>query len=172
MTASSETIEKIIKNKLWMPGIGILWLTFATFEISTSYFSITIASKDQDTPVYLGILFFMVWIIMLCIPPKKPTKSRSINSEMVTISPATRGLATRIIGNIKHGGKGGWMLMEDAVKLKTEHHDLKSSEKSEKITGLQLDNTTLIGLTERAASPDDGKTLIRYIHADDKTTIV
>ena len=154
-----------------MPGFAVLCITFATFEIKTDYFSITIASNDHDTPVYLGILFFMVWLIMLYVPPNKP-KVRTTNSQLVTISPVTRGLATRIIVNISHDGKNGWMLMEEAVTIKTEHHDLKSAEKNDKMTGLQLDATTLIGITERATRDSDGKTLIRYIYADDKTQLL
>jgi hypothetical protein len=136
MTANSEIIERIVKGKLWLPAVASLWITFATFEIKTEYFAITIAATDHDTPIYLGILFFIVWLIMLYVPPKKP-KVRTFNSQLVTISPVTRGLSTRIIGDITHEGKGGWMLMEEAVTLKTEHHDLKAAEKNDKITGLQ-----------------------------------
>lgn len=169
MSENGALIERIIKNKLWIPLAAVLWISFAVFKIDTPYFTITIATQDDDTPVYIGLFFFLIWLIMQYIPPKDRRTNGRSNGNLVSISHVTRGLASRLIGSIEQDGKKGWMLFEDAIKLKTEHHKLKVPDKDEKITGLQLDITSLAGLSERAARTEDGKTLIRSIYADDKT---
>lgn len=158
-------------KKALMPLFSFTWITFALFEISIpNIVTISVATEGSEMPLYVAVGFTLIWVAMQYKPPpeRREKTSRAYN---VVVSPVTRNLATRIIGKIAHNGKANWMLFEEALGMRTEHHELKPKEKDEKITGLQLDCTTFAGLTERAVRDEDGRTLIRSIYADDMTVM-
>ena len=173
MGATFKTVAGLIKNDrlILIPFFCFVWLSCAMFEFKVPGIGeVSVSTKNHDLPVCVGLVFTGIWMMTLYFPPpERRTLAREDNN--VTISHVSRNLASRVIGTIEHNGKGGFMLFEDALKLRTEHHELQPEQKDLKITGLQLDVTTNANLTERAVREIDGKTLIRSIHASDETVI-
>ena len=170
-----KSVVDVVKSDrfplILFPIFTCIWLSCAMFEFSIpGVGEVTIATDNKQMPVYVGIAFGLVSLVLYLLDRYLPAARRDVPrpKTAVALTHVTRNLATRIVGPIEEDGKH-WMLFEDALKKTTEHHTLPLIERDMKITGLALDVTTFAGLTERKVRESDGKTLIRSIYADDRT---